>query len=95
MAKEDVDRYLAAAHAVQSAIAHSLVSHPAEGSPKHLRVGIDTMKVEQSALATMLIRRGIFTQDEYEKAMADAMEREVSLRAEALSKQFGGKVHLA
>jgi|HubBroStandDraft_4_1064222.scaffolds.fasta_scaffold1249294_2 hypothetical protein len=95
MAKEDLDRYLAAAHAVQTAIGYSLVKSPSEGSPKHLRVGIDTMKVEQSALATMLIEKGVFTLDEYQKAIADAMEREVSLRADDLSRQMGGKISLA
>lgn len=95
MSQKDVDRYLAAAHAVQSAIAYSLVSNPSEGSPKHLRVGIDTQKVEQGALATMLIEKGIFTLDEYQKAMADAMEREVSLRADDLSAKMGKKINFA
>lgn len=95
MAKEDVARYYAAAHAVQSSIAFSLAIDPSEGTPKHLRVGIDTMKVEQSTLATLLIEKGIFTLDEYQKAMADAMERERDMREKLLSESTGGNIHLA
>lgn len=45
-------------------------------SPKHLRVGVNTSKVDQSALVKLLINKGIFTEIEYEEALADAMEAE-------------------
>ena len=71
--EEDKQRYIDAAHAVQSAIA--LTMGP-DTEPKHLRVGIDTTKSDQGALATLLIEKGVITKAEYFKALADAMERE-------------------
>lgn len=94
MSQEDRKRYVAAAHAVQSAVAVMLIQNPNEASPKHLRVGIDTAKVEQLALATLLIEKGIFTADEYEKAIADAMEKEVAMRSEELSRRMNANIQL-
>ena len=74
--EEDRQRYLDAAHAVQSGLAMMEHSNPRLFEPKHLRVGIDTSKVEQGGLAALLIRKGVFTEAEYIAAMADAMEDE-------------------
>jgi hypothetical protein len=48
--------------------------------PKHLRVGIDITKSDQGALATLLMEKGVITEAEYFKALADAMEREKTMR---------------
>ena len=45
---EDRQRYIAAAHAVQTAIA---VTMGRDTEPKHLRVGIDITKSDQGALS--------------------------------------------
>lgn len=94
MSEKDRNRYYAAAHAVQSDIAFRIGRGDDCASPKHLRVGVDTAKVEQAALAMLLIEKGIFTLDEYDKAMADAMERERDQRAAALSKSMGANITL-
>jgi precorrin isomerase len=73
---EDRQRYLDAAHAVQTGIAYLQHTSPALFDSKHVRVGIDTAKVEHAGLATLLIRKGLFTEAEYFEAMADAMEEE-------------------
>jgi hypothetical protein len=88
-------RYLAAAHAVQSGIAFLMQRNARLGDPKHLRVGIDTMKVEQGALATLLIARGVFTEVEYFEAMADAMEREKAGNEVQLTEMYGRRVTLS
>jgi hypothetical protein len=75
--EEDRKRYMAAAHAVQSAVAFTMGP---ETEPKHLRVGIDLTKSDQGALATLLIEKRVFTEAEYFKALADAMEREKTMR---------------
>lgn len=84
--EQDRARYMAAAHAVQSAIAldmtrrHNIDIDSTLGRfLKHLRVGVDSAKAEQGALATLLIEKGVITGDEYVKAMADAMEREKAM----------------
>jgi hypothetical protein len=75
--EEDRQRYLAAAHAVQTAIAFTMGR---DTEPKHLRVGIDITKSDQGALATLLIEKGVITEAEYFKALADGMEREKEMR---------------
>lgn len=84
--EQDRARYMAAAHAVQSAIALDLTRrHGIDVDTtlgrflKHLRVGVDSAKAEQGALATLLIEKGVITGDEYVAAMADAMEREKAM----------------
>jgi hypothetical protein len=72
-------RYLAACHAVQTATAFEIETKglPAAGaSPKHLRVGISTQKVEMGALVGLLIRKGLMTELEWFTSIAAAMEQE-------------------
>lgn len=89
-----VDRYLAAVHAMQTATRFEMEHGGRAAEPKHLRVGIDTAKVEQGALARLLIAKGVFTEVEYTEAMADAAWEEVDRRQEALSTQLGVQVNL-
>lgn len=91
------DRYMAAAHAIQSAIAYLRSRDIAGGlpeerrstGPKHLRVGVDMMKAEQAALAKLLIDRGVFTLPEYEEAITVALEVEAD-RYTAEARKLGG-----
>lgn len=76
MSAEDAARYQAAAHAMQSGV---LVEHQlgsSDGTPKHLRVGVNSAQVANAALAALLIEKGVITLDEYERANADEMEIE-------------------
>lgn len=77
-------RYRAAAHAMQTCVLYKMHNHPAETSPKHLRTGINSAMVDSSALATLLIAKGIFTEEEYIEAVADAMERELKFYLDEL-----------
>lgn len=87
-------RYLAAAHAIQSAIAYIIGIEDQRGTPhdqrasgpKHLRVGVDTLKAEQAALANLLIAKGIFTLDEYREAITIAVEEEATRYAASARK---------
>jgi hypothetical protein len=47
-----------------------------ELEPKHLRVGLNSNAVEHSALADLLIQKGIITKVEYFRALVKAMARE-------------------
>jgi hypothetical protein len=84
--EEDRQRYVAAAHAVQTAIA---VTMGRDCEPKHLRVGVDLTKSDQGALATLLIEKGVITEAEYFKALADGMEREKEMREKELGVKLG------
>jgi hypothetical protein len=81
------ERYEAAAHRVQTAIA----AMPGHGNqtPKHMRVGIDMSKSDQAGLARLLIDKGLFTMAEYVTAMADQAEIEADRYEDELSARTG------
>ncbi len=89
MSQEDRDRYKLAMHAMQSGVAMKMNYDPSETTPKHLRVGINGAMLEHSALATCLMDKGIFTSDEYEKALADFAEREAKMYQDWLNNHLG------
>lgn len=71
-----VERYNAACHAIQTGVALEHARGGRDGSPKHLRVGINLRAVDHAALVRLLIDRGVFTQLEYFEALADQAEIE-------------------
>lgn len=81
--------YEEAAHAVQSGIAVQMQSDSKFIEPKHLRVGIDLTKVDQCALARLLMEKGIFTEAEYIEAIRIATIDEVQRMEAALFQRFG------
>jgi len=89
------ERYAAAAHAMQSGVAMEMNHNPGPTQPKHLRVGINSAMAEHSALAKLLIDKGLISEDEYLEAIADGMEREARSYEERLSAHFGTTVTLA
>lgn len=72
-----------AAHRVQSAIAFfegrrdSFGERYPSTEGKHLRVGVNSALVECSALAALLVRKGVFTAEEYFDALIEAWDAEV------------------
>ena len=77
--EQDRERYMNAAHAMQSGVAIWMERGNKETEPKHLRVGINSAMSDQGALTRLLIEKGVFTEEEYVAAVADAMEREVAI----------------
>ncbi len=91
---DDRERYLKAAHAMQSGVAFK--KDKTDQEPKHLRVGVNVAMSDLSGLALLLIEKGVITEAEYLKSIADAMEREAAGLAEIVSRECGGvKVTLA
>lgn len=87
--EQDNARYRAAAHAMQSGVAMKMQYDTKETEPKGLRVGVNAAMVEHSALAKLLIDKGVITEAEYFKAIADGMEREARLYTEEINRHFG------
>lgn len=88
MSKEDDRaRYLHHSHRMQGGVEY--LKDKSDQTPKMLRVGVNAAMADQSGLAGLLIAKGVITEDEYCKAMADAMEREAD-RYEAEVKQQPG-----
>lgn len=85
-------RYDAAAGAVQSGVA-AMPDH-ANLSAKHLRVGVNMAFSDGSALAALLIDKGIITTVEYVEALADAAESEKARYEAEVSERLGRKVTL-
>lgn len=94
MSQKDRDRHNRALHAMQSGVAMEMNFDKGPSDQKHLRTGINAAMSDQEGLATLLMEKGIFTLDEYDKAVADAMEREKARYEAYLSKKLGSKVSL-
>jgi len=102
--EEKYQKYLELLHAVQTGIAWNIaISHPDVSDinqdsnlreHKHLRVGIDVTKSDQGALVSLLIKKGIFTEDEYLDEIVEFMQREVKAYEEGLSAHFGRPITL-
>lgn len=78
-AMEHYERYLAAAHAIQTGVAVAAMKAGGASKdvePKHLRVGINMAMVENAALTKLLVAKGIITDDEFCAALADQAEEE-------------------
>lgn len=89
--EENYQRYSSAAHAMQSGVAMTMNINQAETSPKHLRVGINSAMSDVAGLARLLIEKGVITEEEYVKAIADEMERERDRYARSIEKATGAR----
>jgi hypothetical protein len=93
--EENMKRYVRAAHAIQSGVALEHTKGSRDGSPKHLRTGINLRATDHRGLVRLLMDKGIISEAEYVKAMADAAEEEVTAYEQRLSESLGSKVTLA
>lgn len=69
--------YEAALHGMQSAVAFEMNKRSQPTEPKHLRVGINSAMVDHSALANLMIKKGIITEEEYLEELRLAMNHEL------------------
>ena len=86
------DRYMAAAHAMQTGVAMDQARKPE--NTKHLRVGINSAMVNDAAIARLLISKGIITEEEYVGAVTEEMEAEAKRYADRLSEELGTRITL-
>lgn len=85
----DSERYMAAAHAVLSATAYLLGVSQKTGTVKHIVHGNNLMRADHNSLVQLLIAKGVFTGDEYAKAIADGTEAEVEHLREIIAGKTG------
>jgi hypothetical protein len=97
-------RYEAALHAMQSGVSSwmqvqkdrlQMDPDTCSHSPKHLRVGINSALCDTSALAKLLIAKGVISEIEYYQAITDEAEAEVARYEKMLSDHYGARIHLA
>lgn len=84
----DTERYLAAAHKMQTGVAFEHGKGSKDQTPKHLRVGINTAMCDHAALIRLLISKGILSEEEYLKEIADEMEREAQRYEDRINKEY-------
>lgn len=87
--EEYKQRYFAAAHAMQSGVAMKMNYDDESTNPKHIRVGINSALVDGSAVARLLMKKGIFTEEEYFESLAVAMEEEAKSYEKEINDRFG------
>lgn len=83
-------------HAMQSGV-KAKMDHidPSDTTPKHLRTGVNSALVDSSALARLLMKKNIISEQEYYEAMVEGMREEVRRYELELSEFFGKKITLA
>jgi hypothetical protein len=88
-------RYVAAMRAVQAGVAMKMNLDGLETNPKHLRVGVNAAMVDSGALGKLLIQKGIITELEYFRSLAETAENEKKMYEDWLRERLGSEVGLA
>jgi hypothetical protein len=70
---------------MQTAVQLILERGDTSATRKHLRVGVNSAMVDSGALIDLLIRKGVITEDEISKELADKMEQEVKMYRKELN----------
>lgn len=77
--QEYARRMLAAQHAMQTGVKLEMAGiNPRATDPKHLRVGVNSAMIENAVMGKLLISKGVITELEYLKAMAEGYEAEAA-----------------
>lgn len=84
------EKYESLMHALQSGVAMMQNIDPTETSPKHLRVGVNSALLDSGALATLLIRKGIITEEEYIDVLLEMTAKEVENYEKMIQERTGG-----
>lgn len=82
---DEYARYRAALHAMQTGVKLDHEAGSQDGTPKHLRVGLNGIMCDHAALVKLLEAKGIITEAEYATAIADEAELEVGRYRERLN----------
>ena len=94
----DEERYEAAMHAVLTGVGYVMEREKglrsSDTSLKQLRAGINSSMVDSAAMARLLMEKGVITDVEYRKALADEAEREVHRYEALLKAEFGVDIQL-
>lgn len=92
--EEKKTKYIALCHAMQTGVAYMMQKDPSDTTPKHLRVGVNSAMVEHGALVSLMVKKGLITEDEYYDSLIEFMEREVQMYQRELESIYGAKINL-
>ena len=76
-------------HAMQAGVAMELGQDPISGSPKHLRVGVNSALVGHSILVELLVRAGVCTLREYWETSVKWWQDEVDAYKARIAERLG------
>lgn len=94
--EEFTQRYSALAHAIQSGVAHDHNLGSQDGTPKHLRTGVNLAMRDHASLVALLMHKGVISEDEYQRAILEGLEEEKASYESRLSQKLNGtKITLA
>lgn len=82
-------RYEELLHAIQTGVAFKMGKDGSDTTPKHLRVGLNAAMIEHAALAVLMIKKGIITEEEYVDQLIVELEREVASYQAELETLYG------
>ena len=88
------NQYLQLAHAMQSGVAAMMDVDDNATRAKHLRVGVNSAMVETSTIATLLVKKGVITEEEWFEGLIEMMRKEVLMYEKRLSEKFGNVIKL-
>jgi hypothetical protein len=88
-------KYQALMHALQSGVAFDQASGSDDGAPKHLRVGVNSALISNGALISILVKKGILTEEEYMEELVVYTQRDVDYMKMTLKERYGVDVDLA
>ncbi len=78
-----------ALHAMQTGVEMMMQKGHKETLPKHLRVGVNSAMIDSAAVASLLIEKGVFTEEEYYERLGDFAERDAASYAAMVNEAFG------
>lgn len=84
--------YEQAAHAMQTGVAVMMSRGSKETDPKHLRVGVNSAMVDTAAIVNLLVRKGIFTLDEFKEELTDQMNLEADRYETTINESLGASM---
>lgn len=87
-------RYRALMHKMQAGVAMWLNYDKTSGEPKHLLVGNNARAVDHAALVSLMIKKGVFTEQEYADSLCAEGEKEVETWERKLSEKMNTKITL-
>lgn len=89
--------YEALAHAIQTGVMYELELEqpgisalPVGRLVKHLRTGTNLRARDHGALVRLLVRKGVFTEEEYEREVLEQLREEKGLYERRLTEAYGG-----
>lgn len=89
-----IDEYNRLCHAMMTGVGYDLEYNRKQAEPKHVRSGINSALVSHSALAKLLMAKGLITDLEYWQAVVTEMDAEVKRYEASLEARTGGKTKI-